>query len=51
MKMELDKPMFTGLVTDVGELASRDGGTFRIRSRYPAADISIGASIACGGAV
>ena len=47
--MELDKPMFTGLVTDVGELASRAGGTFRIRSRYPAADISIGASIACGG--
>ncbi len=49
MKMELDKPMFTGLITDVGELASRDGGTFRIRSGYPAADISIGASIACGG--
>ncbi len=41
--------MFTGLVTDVGQLASRDGGMFRIRSRYPAADIPIGASIACGG--
>ena len=41
--------MFTGLVTDVGELASRDGGTFRVRSRYPADGIAIGASIACGG--
>ena len=41
--------MFTGLVTDVGELVSREGGIFKIRSRYPAADIAIGASIACGG--
>lgn len=41
--------MFTGLVTDVGEVASRDGGVFRIRSRYPAAEIAIGASIACAG--
>jgi riboflavin synthase len=41
--------MFTGLITDVGELAARNGGTFRIRSNYPAADIAIGASIACGG--
>lgn len=41
--------MFTGLITDVGELAERNGGVFRIRSSYPAADIAIGASIACGG--
>jgi riboflavin synthase len=41
--------MFTGLITDVGELAGREGGIFRIRSNYPAADIAIGASIACGG--
>lgn len=41
--------MFTGLVTDIGELVSREGGTFKIRSRYPATDIAIGASIACGG--
>ena len=41
--------MFTGLVTDVGEVESRDGGVFRIRSRYPAADIAIGSSIACAG--
>ena len=41
--------MFTGLITDVGELAARDAGVFRIRSGYPAADIAIGASIACGG--
>lgn len=41
--------MFTGLITDVGEMVARDGGVFRIRSSYPASDISIGASIACGG--
>ena len=41
--------MFTGLITDVGELVSREGGTFRIRSHYPATDIAIGASIACSG--
>lgn len=41
--------MFTGLITDVGELVSRDGGVFRVRSAYPAGDIAIGASIACDG--
>lgn len=41
--------MFTGLVTDVGELLSRTGGSFQIRSRYPAAEIAIGASISCAG--
>ena len=41
--------MFTGLITDVGEVAARDGGRFRIRSNYPAAEIAIGASIACSG--
>jgi len=41
--------MFTGLITDVGEVAARDGGRFRIRSHYPAAEIAIGASIACSG--
>ncbi len=41
--------MFTGLITDVGEVAARDGGRFRIRSSYPAAEIAVGASIACSG--
>jgi riboflavin synthase len=41
--------MFTGLITDVGEVAALEGGRFRIRTRYPAADIAVGASIACSG--
>jgi riboflavin synthase len=41
--------MFTGLITDVGEVAARDGGRFQIRAHYPAADIAVGASIACNG--
>jgi riboflavin synthase len=41
--------MFTGLITDVGEVTARDGGRFRIRSNYPAAEIAVGASIACSG--
>lgn len=41
--------MFTGLITDVGEVAARDSGRFRIRSNYPAAEIAVGASIACSG--
>jgi hypothetical protein len=27
--------MFTGIITDIGELVTRTGGTFGIRSRYP----------------
>jgi riboflavin synthase len=42
--------MFTGIVTDVGELVAREGGRFMIRSRYAAESIAIGASIACDGA-
>ena len=41
--------MFTGLVTDVGEVVERTAGGFAIRSRYPAADVKPGASIACDG--
>jgi riboflavin synthase len=41
--------MFTGLITDVGEVAARDGGRFRIRTSYPAGEIAVGASIACAG--
>lgn len=41
--------MFTGIVTDVGELIGREGGRFAIRSRYQADTIAHGASIACDG--
>ncbi|MGQ0671942.1 MAG: riboflavin synthase [Hyphomicrobium sp.] len=41
--------MFTGIITDLGEVASRDGGRFAIRSGYDAATIALGASIACDG--
>ncbi|MGE0848244.1 MAG: riboflavin synthase [Hyphomicrobiaceae bacterium] len=42
--------MFTGIITDIGELAAREGGRFTIRSRYGADSIALGASIACDGA-
>ena len=41
--------MFTGIITDIGEVAARDGGRFSIRSSYVASSIAIGASIACDG--
>lgn len=42
--------MFTGIITDIGELAEREGGRFVVRCGYQAASIAIGASIACDGA-
>jgi riboflavin synthase len=42
--------MFTGIISDIGEVAARDGGRFEIRCGYVAASIAIGASIACDGA-
>jgi riboflavin synthase len=46
--------MFTGLVTDVGEIVTVDDVTpdlrrLAIASRYPAEGIALGASIACSG--
>ena len=41
--------MFTGIITDIGEVVARDGGRFTIACRYPAESIAIGASIACSG--
>ena len=41
--------MFTGIITDIGEVVVRDGGQFTMRSSYDAATIAIGASIACDG--
>jgi riboflavin synthase len=42
--------MFTGIITDIGELVQRQGGRFTIRCGYAAENIAIGASIACDGA-
>jgi riboflavin synthase len=41
--------MFTGIVSDLGTVAARDGGRFTIRCGYPAESIALGASIACDG--
>jgi riboflavin synthase len=41
--------MFTGLISDVGEVLGRDAGRFTIRSAYPASSIAVGASIAHDG--
>ncbi len=41
--------MFTGIISDIGEVADRNGGQFAIRSAYDAASIALGASIACDG--
>jgi riboflavin synthase len=42
--------MFTGIITDIGDLTERAGGRLTIRSSYAAKGIAIGASIACDGA-
>lgn len=41
--------MFTGIITDIGEVEQRAGGVFTIRSGYDATSIALGASIACDG--
>ncbi len=41
--------MFTGIISDIGELTARKGGTFTIRCTYDPAGIDLGASIACNG--
>jgi riboflavin synthase len=42
--------MFTGIITDIGELVERAGGRLTIRCAYAAQGIAIGASICCDGA-
>jgi riboflavin synthase len=42
--------MFTGIITDIGELVTHQEGRFAIRCSYKADGIAIGASIACDGA-
>lgn len=41
--------MFTGIITDIGEVTAREGGRFTLRASYEARTIAIGASIACDG--
>jgi riboflavin synthase len=42
--------MFTGIISDLGTVAAREGGRFAIRCSYAADSIALGASIACDGA-
>jgi riboflavin synthase len=41
--------MFTGIITDIGEVVSREDGRFTLRASYPAAGLEVGASMACDG--
>ena len=41
--------MFTGIITDVGEVMAIDGERCTLRSAYDAATIALGASIGCDG--
>jgi riboflavin synthase len=41
--------MFTGIVSDIGELVAREDGRFSIRTNYAPATLEVGASMACDG--
>lgn len=41
--------MFTGIITDVGAVISREAGRFTLSAAYRAESIAVGASIACDG--
>jgi riboflavin synthase len=41
--------VFTGIISDVGQVVARDGGRYTIRCGYQAETIALGASIACDG--
>jgi riboflavin synthase len=41
--------MFTGIVSDIGEVVAREDGQFSIRTSYAAATLEVGASMACDG--
>jgi len=41
--------MFTGLITDTGEVRAINGGVFTIRTNYPAASVAPGSSVCCDG--
>ena len=42
--------MFTGIISDIGQVTAREGGRFAIRCAFDPAGIALGASIACDGA-
>ena len=41
--------MFTGIITDIGTVLRRDGGSYTIRSAYAADGLAVGASMCCDG--
>ena len=41
--------MFTGIVSDIGEVTAREDGRFTIRARYAAPELEVGGSMACDG--
>ena len=41
--------MFTGIVSDIGEVVARDDGRLSIRTHYAPATLEVGASMACDG--
>src|SRR6185295_8910950 len=41
--------MFTGIVSDIGEVTARADGRFTIRAHYPAQELEVGGSMACDG--
>jgi riboflavin synthase len=41
--------MFTGIVSDIGEVIAREPGGFAIRTRHPASELEVGGSMACDG--
>ena len=41
--------MFTGIVSDLGEVTQADKGRFTIRTRYPATEMEVGGSMSCDG--
>ena len=41
--------MFTGIISDIGDVVAREGGQFTIRARYPANTLQVGGSMSCDG--
>ena len=41
--------MFTGIVSDIGEVIAADKGRFTLRASYPADELEVGGSMACDG--
>ena len=41
--------MFTGIVSDIGEVVAREDGRLSIRTSYAPATLEVGASMACDG--